>query len=141
MLNVAIVGAGPAGFYTAEALAKAGAAVDILDALPTPYGLIRAGVAPDHQSIKAVDRRYHAVLAGGVRFVGDVCVGTDLALDELLGLYDAVVLATGAPHDRKLGIAGEDLPGVLGSGAFVGWYNGHPEFADLEVPLATRAWR
>ncbi len=136
MLNVAIVGAGPAGFYTAEALAKrADVAVDILDALPTPYGLIRAGVAPDHQSIKAVDRRYHAVLAGGVRFVGDVTVGTDVDLEELLGLYDAVVLATGAPHDRRLGIPGEDLPGVFGSGAFVGWYNGHPEFADLDIPL------
>ena len=139
MLHVAIVGAGPAGFYTAEALVKRlgnGVAVDIVDALPTPYGLIRAGVAPDHQSIKAVDRRYHAVLAGGVRFVGDVTVGGGVALEELLGLYDAVVLATGAPRDRRLGIPGEDLPGVLGSGAFVGWYNGHPEFADLDVPLA-----
>ncbi|MBV8970744.1 MAG: FAD-dependent oxidoreductase [Sphingomonadaceae bacterium] len=137
MLNVAIVGAGPAGFYTAEALMRrVGIAVDMIDALPTPYGLIRAGVAPDHQSIKAVDRRYHAVLAGGVRFVGDVCVGEAVTLEELMGLYDAVVLATGAPHDRKLGIAGEDLPGVLGSGAFVSWYNGHPEFADLAVPLA-----
>ena len=138
MLHVAIVGAGPAGFYTAEALAKqSGVAIDIIDALPTPYGLIRAGVAPDHQSIKAVDRRYHAVLAGGVRFVGDVTVGEGgVGLDELLGLYDAVVLATGAPHDRRLGIPGEDLPGVLGSAAFVGWYNGHPEFAGLDVPLA-----
>ena len=140
MLHVAIVGAGPAGFYTAEALVKklgAGVAVDIIDALPTPYGLIRAGVAPDHQSIKAVDRRYHAVLAGGVRFVGDVRVGDDgIGIDALLALYDAVVLATGAPHDRRLGIPGEDLPGVMGSAAFVGWYNGHPEFADLAAPLA-----
>ena len=140
MLHVAIVGAGPAGFYTAEALVKRlgdAVAVDMIDALPTPYGLIRAGVAPDHQSIKAVDRRYHAVLAGGVRFVGDVTVGDGgVAVADLLDLYDAVVVATGAPHDRKLGIPGEDLPGVMGSAAFVGWYNGHPEFADLAVPLA-----
>ncbi len=140
MLHVAIVGAGPAGFYTAEALVKrlgTGVAVDLIDCLPTPYGLIRAGVAPDHQSIKAVDRRYHAVLAGGVRFVGDVVVGQGgIAVDDLLGLYDAVVLATGAPRDRRLGIPGEDLPGVIGSGAFVGWYNGHPDYVDLDVPLA-----
>lgn len=140
MLHVAIVGAGPAGFYTAEALVKRlgdAVRVDIIDALPTPYGLIRAGVAPDHQSIKAVDRRYHAVLAGGVRFVGDIHIGDGgVAVDTLLGLYDAVVLATGAPHDRALGIPGEGLPGVLGSGAFVGWYNGHPAFTDLAVPLA-----
>ncbi len=143
MLYVVIVGAGPAGFYTAEALAKrlgapgmGGVAIDIVDRLPTPYGLIRAGVAPDHQSIKAVDRRYHAVLAGGVRFVGNVEIGDGgVALAELAGLYDAVVLATGAPHDRPLGIPGEDLPGVLGSAAFVGWYNGHPDVADLDVPL------
>jgi NADPH-dependent glutamate synthase beta subunit-like oxidoreductase len=139
MLHVAIVGAGPAGFYTAEALAKRlgeGAAIDMIDRLPTPYGLIRAGVAPDHQSIKAVDRRYHAVLAGGVRFVGNVEVGEGgVALAELTDLYDAVVLATGAPLDRPLGIPGEDLPGVLGSAAFVGWYNGHPDFADLDMPL------
>lgn len=139
MLHVAIVGAGPAGFYTAEALAKRlgdAVAIDIIDRLPTPYGLIRAGVAPDHQSIKAVDRRYHAVLAGGVRFVGHVEVGDGgVSIAELQQQYDAVVLATGAPHDRPLGIPGEDLPGVFGSAAFVGWYNGHPDFADLDVPL------
>ncbi|UAJ09984.1 FAD-dependent oxidoreductase [Glacieibacterium megasporae] len=138
MLHVAIVGAGPAGFYTAEALAKrlGTVAIDIIDRLPTPYGLIRAGVAPDHQSIKAVDRRYAAVLAGGVRFVGNVEIGDGgVSIDELTRLYDAVVLATGAPRDRPLGITGEDLPGVMGSAAFVGWYNGHPDFADLDVPL------
>ena len=139
MLHVAIVGAGPAGFYTAEALTKRlgdGVTIDMIDCLPTPYGLIRAGVAPDHQSIKAVDRRYHAVLAGGARFVGNVTVGADgVAAADLLRLYDAVIIATGAPRDRRLGIPGEDLPGVMGSGAFVGWYNGHPDFADLRVPL------
>ena len=139
MLHVAIVGAGPAGFYTAEALVKrfgGEVAIDIIDRLPTPYGLIRAGVAPDHQSIKAVDRRYHAVLAGGVRFVGNVEIGDNgVSIAELQTLYDAVVLATGAPRDRPLGIPGEDLPGVIGSAAFVGWYNGHPDFAELDVPL------
>lgn len=139
MLQVAIVGAGPAGFYTAEALVKRlgdGVSIEIIDRLPTPYGLIRGGVAPDHQSIKAVDRRYHAVLAGGVRFVGGVEIGDGgVAIDELLELYDAVVLATGAPRDRPLDIPGEDLPGIIGSAAFVGWYNGHPDFADLDVPL------
>ncbi|MGI4881051.1 MAG: FAD-dependent oxidoreductase [Janthinobacterium lividum] len=141
MLHVAIIGSGPAGFYAAEALVKAlgdGVRVDIIDRLPTPYGLIRAGVAPDHQSIKAVDRRYAATLAGGaVRFVGHVSVGPGgVTIDELRDLYHAVVLATGAPVDRPLGIPGETLPGVIGSSAFVGWYNGHPDFSDLDVPLA-----
>ena len=140
MLQVAIVGSGPAGFYTAEALVKKfgdTVRVDIIDRLPTPYGLIRAGVAPDHQSIKAVDKRYAGTAtAGGVRFVGNIQVGEGgVTIDELTGLYDAVVLATGAPHDKPLGIPGEDLPGVIGSAAFVGWYNGHPDFAALEVPL------
>ncbi len=140
MLNVAIVGSGPAGFYTAEALTKqfgADVQVDIIDRLPTPYGLIRAGVAPDHQSIKAVDKRYAATAQlPGVRFIGHVEVGDGgVSVAELQGLYDAVVLATGAPLDRPLGAPGEDLPGVIGSAAFVGWYNGHPDFADLSVPL------
>ena len=104
--------------------------------MPVPYGLIRFGVAPDHQSLKAVAKRYDKVAeTAGVGFIGNVCVGSDVSIDELLGAYDAVVLATGAPHDRKLGIAGEDLPGVVGSAAFVGWYNGHPDFADLDPPL------
>ena len=139
MRQFAVIGSGPAGFYTAEALAKsygAEARIDLIDALPVPYGLIRFGVAPDHQSIKAVSRRYDQVAEGDqVRFVGNVKVGRDVSIDELRGLYDAVVLATGAPHDRTLGIPGEDLPGVVGSAAFVGWYNGHPEFADLDPPL------
>ena len=139
-LNIAIIGAGPAGYYTAEAALKhwGGAArIDIIDRLPTPYGLIRAGVAPDHQSIKAVIRRYEATNLGqGVRFVGNVMVGRDVTIAELLGLYDAVVLSVGAPHDKQIGIPGDDLPGVLGSAAFVGWYNGHPDFAGLQVPLS-----
>ena len=139
-VNIAIIGAGPAGYYTAEAALKhwGGAArIDIIDRLPTPYGLIRAGVAPDHQSIKAVAKRYEATNLGqGVRFVGNVTIGKDVSIDELRGLYDAVVLSVGAPHDKPLGIPGDDLPGVIGRGAFVGWYNGHPDFADLPVPLS-----
>ena len=139
MRQFAVVGSGPAGFYTAEALQKSfgeGARIDILDRYPVPYGLIRFGVAPDHQSIKAVSKRYEKVaLSPGVRFVGNVTVGRDVSVDELAGLYDAVVFATGAPDDRPLGIPGDDLPGVIGSAAFVGWYNGHPEFAGLDPPL------
>jgi ferredoxin--NADP+ reductase len=143
MRHFAVIGSGPAGFYTAEALAGAygdAARIDIIDKLPVPYGLIRFGVAPDHQSIKAVSRRYDKVAEGGtVRFRGNVAVGEGVTIDELKGLYDAVILATGAPHDRKLGIPGEDLPGVVGSAAFVGWYNGHPDFADLAPPLDGQA--
>jgi len=136
MRHFAVVGSGPAGFYTAEALEKAygdQARIDILDRYPVPYGLIRFGVAPDHQSLKAVSKRYDKVAErAGVDFIGNVTVGADISVAELLELYDAVILATGAPHDRKLGIPGEDLPGVVGSAEFVGWYNGHPEFADLD---------
>src|SRR6185503_9982410 len=123
----------------AEALEKAygdKARIDILDRYPVPYGLIRFGVAPDHQSLKAVSKRYDKVAeCAGVEFIGNVCVGGDVSVAELLGLYDAVILAIGAPDDRKLGIPGEGLPGVVGSAEFVGWYNGHPDFADLAPPL------
>ena len=139
MRHFAVVGSGPAGFYTAEALERAygdKARIDILDRYPVPYGLIRFGVAPDHQSLKAVSKRYDKVVeSAGVDFIGNVTIGRDVSVAELLDLYDAVILATGAPHDRKLGIAGEDLPGVIGSAEFVGWYNGHPDFADLDPPL------
>jgi ferredoxin--NADP+ reductase len=139
MRHFAVVGSGPAGFYTAEALEKAygdKARIDILDRYPVPYGLIRFGVAPDHQSLKAVSKRYDKVAeSAGVDFIGNVNVGGDVSVAELLDLYDAVILATGAPHDRRLGIPGEDLPGVIGSAEFVGWYNGHPDFADLDPPL------
>jgi len=140
MRHFAVIGSGPAGFYTAEALEKAygdKARVDILDRYPVPYGLIRFGVAPDHQSLKAVSKRYDKVVeSAGVDFIGNVTVGRDVSVAELLNLYDAVILAVGAPHDRKLGIPGEDLPGVVGSAEFVGWYNGHPDFADLDPPLS-----
>jgi NADPH-dependent glutamate synthase beta subunit-like oxidoreductase len=144
MRHVAVIGSGPAGFYSAEALQKQfgadGVAVDLIDRLPVPYGLIRSGVAPDHQSIKAVYKRYEkTALSPNVRFVGNVTVGGDVSVEELTGLYDAVILATGAPNDRRLGIPGDDLPGVIGSAAFVGWYNGHPDFADLDPPLGVTA--
>ena len=140
MRHFAVVGSGPAGFYTAEALEKAysdKARVDILDRYPVPYGLIRFGVAPDHQSLKAVSKRYDKVAeSAGVDFIGNVLVGKDVSVAELLELYDCVVLATGAPHDRRLKIDGEGLQNVVGSAEFVGWYNGHPEFADLDPDLS-----
>ncbi len=139
MHHFAIVGSGPAGFYTAEALEKAygeAARIDILDRYAVPYGLIRFGVAPDHQSLKAVSKRYDKVAeSAGVDFIGNVHVGRDVSIAELLDLYDSVILAVGSPHSRKLGITGEDLPGVVGSADFVGWYNGHPDFVDLAPPL------
>src|SRR5688500_159873 len=140
MRHIAIIGSGPAGYYTAEAAQKAfggDVRIDIFDTLPVPFGLIRSGVAPDHQSIKGVSRRYEKVaLSDNVRFVGNVTVGRDVSIAELQELYDAVVLATGAPRDRGLGIPGEDLGNVFGSAAFVGWYNGHPEFAALNPDLS-----
>ena len=139
MRHIAIIGSGPAGYYTAEAAQKKfgdDVCIDIIDRLPVPFGLIRFGVAPDHQSIKAVAGRYEKVaLSNNVRFVGNVRVGTDVSVEELGTLYDAVVLATGAPNDRDLEIPGGDLPGVFGSAAFVGWYNGHPDFTNLNPPL------
>jgi ferredoxin--NADP+ reductase len=139
MRHFAVVGSGPAGFYTAEALEKAygdKARIDIIDRYAVPYGLIRFGVAPDHQSLKAVSKRYDKVAeSAGVDFIGNVTVGRDVSVEELLELYDAVIMAIGAPHDRKLGIPGEELAGVVGSAEFVGWYNGHPDFAGLNPPL------
>ena len=140
MRHIAIVGSGPAGYYTAEAAVKKwgeDARIDVFDKLPVPFGLIRTGVAPDHQSIKAVARRYEKTAIGDtVRFVGNVAVGEDITIAELGELYDAVVLATGAPVDRALPIAGAEADNVIGSAAFVGWYNGHPEFAALGPQLS-----
>lgn len=141
-LWVAIIGSGPAGYYTAEGLIKGSenVRVDIIDRLPTPYGLIRGGVAPDHQSIKGVMRRYEKTSESEqVRFVGNIEVGRDVSLAELREMYDAVVIATGAPNDRLLGIPGDDKAGVIGSAAFVGWYNGHPDFADLAPDLNVKS--
>ena len=135
MKRIAIVGSGPAGCYLAEQLLKTipESAIDVLERLPVPFGLIRYGVAPDHQTTKAVSRVLDRILSNPrVSFFGNVSVGRDIFLDQLAGMYDAVVLATGALRDRKLGIPGEDLRGVLGSAAFVSWYNAHPEAV---VPL------
>jgi ferredoxin--NADP+ reductase len=141
--HIAIVGSGPAGYYTAEAAQKKwgdDVRVDVFDTLPVPYGLIRTGVAPDHQSIKGVSRRYESTaLSENVRFVGNVTIGKDVTVPELQELYEAIVFATGAPHDRPLGIPGEDLANVFGSAAFVGWYNGHPQFANLDPDLSGKS--
>jgi NADPH-dependent glutamate synthase beta subunit-like oxidoreductase len=129
MISIAIVGSGPAGCYLADQLLRLipDASIDALEKLPVPFGLIRYGVAPDHQSTKGIARVFDRVLSRDhVSFFGNVEVGRDVRLDELMTLYDAVVLATGAARDRRLGIPGEDLPGVIGSGSFVSWYNGHP---------------
>src|SRR5579859_542088 len=133
MRHIAIIGSGPSGCYLADALLRLvpDCRIDVLDRLPTPFGLVRYGVAPDHQGTKAVARVFDRVLARDrVGFFGHVEVGRDVPLATLEELYDAVVIATGAPADRRLGITGEDLPGVVGSGRFVGWYNGHPDHAD-----------
>jgi len=137
-LRVAIVGSGPSGFYTVAALLKLApdAQVDIIERLPTPFGLIRGGVAPDHQKTKNVWRAYdRSAQQENVAYFGNVEVGTDVTIDELRAMYDAVVLAVGSPLDRPLGIPGEDKQGVFGAASFVGWYNGHPDFRDLKPNL------
>lgn len=131
---IAVIGAGPSGFYAVDGLVRAlpDVRIDIIDRLPCPYGLVRYGVAPDHQGTKAVQRQFERLLTKPtVRFIGNVEVGRDVAIADLAALYDALIIATGCSHDRRLGIPGEELGGVVGSGAFVGWYNGHPDFADL----------
>jgi ferredoxin/flavodoxin---NADP+ reductase len=139
-LRVAVVGSGPAGFYAADALLKSedpAVEVDVIDRLPTPWGLVRLGVAPDHENIKAVSRAFEKTAARpGFRFFGNVEAGTDVTHDELARLYDAVVYTVGAQTDRRLGIPGEDLPGSWPATAFVAWYNGHPDFHDLEFDLS-----
>ncbi len=141
-VRIAIVGSGPSGFYTANALLRSDTDVeiDVIDRLPTPFGLIRAGVAPDHQKTKNVQRAYEkTALNEQVTYFGNVDVGRDVSVGELKELYEAVVLAIGSPYDRKLGVPGEDKKGVFGSADFVGWYNGHPDFRDLEPDLNTNA--
>ena len=139
-IDVAIVGSGPSGYYAAAALLKSdevSARVDIFDRLPTPFGLVRGGVAPDHQKIKNVTRVYERTASDDrCRFFGNVCVGRDVALAELQSAYHAVILAVGNESDRKLGIDGEELDGVHSATEFVGWYNGHPDFQDREFDFA-----
>jgi len=136
-LRVAVVGSGPAGFYAAGALLAGGAQVDMIERLPTPWGLVRLGVAPDHPKIKSVSRAFERIaLQDGFRFLGNVEVGRDVQHDELLELYDAVLYAVGAQTDRRMGIPGEDLPGSRPATEFVAWYNGHPDFQHLEFDLS-----
>ena len=137
-IRVAIIGSGPAGFYTAKALLRAcrTCEIDVIERLPTPYGLIRGGVAPDHQTTKRVAKKFEkTALVEEVNYYGNVEINRHVGLAELRDLYDAVVLAVGAPGDRKLTIPGADKYGVFGSAAFVGWYNGHPDFWDLDPSL------
>jgi ferredoxin--NADP+ reductase len=143
-LRVAIVGAGPAGIYAGNILTRAvtdaggTVAIDLLDSLPAPYGLIRYGVAPDHPRIKGIVDSLHEMLdAGSTRFIGNVEVGRDIAVDELHSRYDAVILATGALRDAPLDIPGIDLPGSYGAADFVAWYDGHPDVS-REWPLDER---
>ena len=140
-IRIAVVGSGPAGFYAAGHLLKASEGrfeVDMLERLPTPWGLVRSGVAPDHPKIKSVTRVYEKT-AGHPRFryFGNVTFGVHVSREDLLEHYHAVVYATGSPSDRPLGIPGEDLPGSHAATEFVGWYNGHPDHTDLEFDLVS----
>src|SRR5213080_4898676 len=139
-LRVAIVGSGPAGFYAAGALldAERGIEVDMIERLPTPWGLVKLGVAPDHPKLKTVSRAFERIAAKpGFRFLGNVEVGRDLTHDDLVRLYDAVVYTVGAQTDRRLGIPGEELPGSWAATEFVAWYNGHPDYQELEFDLSS----
>lgn len=139
ILRVAIIGTGPSGFYAAEHLLKRHhqIEIDLFDRLPTPFGLVRGGVAPDHQKIKAVTRVYEKIAANpAVRFYGHVTIGVDLSRDELLQHYHAVIYAVGAPTDRMLGIPGEELPGSHAATSFVGWYNSHPDHVHATFDLS-----
>jgi ferredoxin--NADP+ reductase len=137
--RVAIIGSGPAGFYLADYLlrqAEPRLAVDVFERLPVPFGLVRFGVAPDHQSIKRTSLVFHRTAQQpGFRFIGNVEVGSAVSVEELLAHYHAVALAYGAAHDKRLGIPGEDLRGSFAATAFVGWYNGHPDFAERQFDL------
>ena len=141
MRRVAVVGSGPAGIYAVEALTRQGEiAVDVLDRLPCPFGLVRYGVAPDHPKIRSISAALGAVLEHqGVRFIGNVDIGSDVTLAELHEHYDAILIASGAAVDRPLGIPGEDLPGSVSATEFVAWYNGHPDAPVDAFTLAARS--
>ncbi len=137
-LRVAIVGSGPSGFYAAEALLKneRHVLVDMFERLPTPFGLVRGGVAPDHQKIKTSARVYEKTAEReGFGYLGNVTVGTDITIEELRSFYDAIVFASGAQTDRRMGIPGEDTPGSHTATEFVAWYNGHPDYRDSHFDL------
>jgi ferredoxin--NADP+ reductase len=139
--NVAIVGAGPAGYFAAQALQNLQTeelkfSIDMIERLPTPWGLVRSGVAPDHPKIKTVAKVFEKIATSdGFSLYGNVELGTDISIDELKAKYDAVVIATGSAIGKKLGIPGEDLPGSISAAEFVPWYNGHPDFANHETNL------
>ena len=139
-LRVAIIGSGPSGFYTAQHLLSSEDTVitiDMFDRLPAPFGLVRYGVAPDHQKIKSVTKNYTKIAQRpGFRFFGNVELSRDLTLDDLRAHYHQVVFTTGAQIDRRLGIPGEDLRGSYSATEFVAWYNGHPEYRDLIFDLS-----
>ncbi len=139
-LRVAVIGSGPAAFYAVEALFKAPgvvASIDMYDRLPTPYGLVRGGVAPDHQKIKTVTKVFERLAANPrFRFFGNVEFGRDVSLDDLRRHYHAILFATGAQTDRRMGIPGEDLRGSHPATEFVAWYNGHPDFRNCEFDLS-----
>jgi len=142
-LRVAIIGAGPSGFYAAGSLLQqkeVNVSVDMFDRLPTPYGLVRYGVAPDHQKIKSVAKVYERTSADPrFRFFGHIDFGEDIIHADLRRHYDQIIYAVGAQSDRKLNIPGEDLAGSFSATEFVAWYNGHPDFADLEFDLSCKA--
>jgi ferredoxin--NADP+ reductase len=139
--KVAIIGAGPAGYFAAQALQNLQTddlqfTIDMIERLPTPWGLVRSGVAPDHPKIKTVSKVFEKVAtAGNFRLFGGVELGTDISIEQLREMYDAVVIATGSAVGKKLGIPGEDLSGSLSAAEFVPWYNAHPDFHSVEVPL------
>ena len=138
-LRVAVIGSGPAAFYATGHLlaAEQPVEVDMIERLPTPWGLVRLGVAPDHPKLKEVSRAFERIAQQpGFRFLGNVEVGKAVTHDELLRAYDAVIYAVGAQTDRRLGIPGEDLPGSWSATELVAWYNGHPDFQDLEFDLS-----
>jgi ferredoxin--NADP+ reductase len=141
--TVAIVGAGPAGYFAAQALQNMQSdeltfSIDIIERLPTPWGLVRSGVAPDHPKIKTVSKVFEKVAtAGNVRLFANVELGSDISLQDLKDAYDAVVIATGSSIGKKLGIPGEDLPGSMSAATFVPWYNAHPDFKDESIALST----
>ena len=142
-VRVAIIGAGPSGFYAAGALLQqkdAHVTIDIFDRLPTPYGLVRYGVAPDHQKIKSVTRIYERTMKDSrVRYFGNVNLGTDISHADLKAYYDQIIYAVGAQSDRKLDIPGEDLGGSFSATEFVAWYNGHPDFRHYEFDLTVES--
>jgi len=139
IFKVAIVGAGPAGYFTAQALQNAQTddvtfQIDMIERLPTPWGLVRSGVAPDHPKIKTVAKVFEKIAKEqNFRLFANVEVGKDISIKELRDKYDAVVLSTGSTIGKKLGIAGEDLANSLSAAQFVPWYNAHPDYTEVEV--------